>query len=88
MRVKQLAIGLPQKLMKASLSKVKISIIDEVSMVSSLNLAYVHLRLEKLFGGKKWFGARNMLFVGDILQLPVNGMSIFEKITQKICPTN
>ena len=35
-----------QKLMKASLSKVKKFIIDEVSMVSSLNLAYMHLRLQ------------------------------------------
>ena len=60
--------------MKASLSKVKMFIIDEVSMVSSLNLAYMHLRLEELFGGNEWFGTRNMLFVGDILQLqPVNG---------------
>jgi len=30
--------------MKASLSKVKMFIIDEVFMVSSLNLAYMHLR--------------------------------------------
>ena len=73
-----------QKLMKASLSKVKMFIIDEVSMVSSLNLAYMHLRLEELFGGNEWFGARNMLFVGDILQLqPVNGTPVFEKISQK-----
>jgi len=38
---------------------VKMFIIDEVSMVSSLNLAYMHLRLEELFGGNEWFGARN-----------------------------
>ena len=50
-------------------------------MVSSLNLAYMHLRLEELFGGNEWFGAGNMLFVGDILQLqPVNGTPIFEKL--------
>ena len=73
-----------QKLLKSSLSKVKMFIIDEVSMVSSLNLAYMHLRLEELFGGNEWFGSRNMLFVGDLLQLqPVNGMPVFEKITQK-----
>ena len=28
----------------------KLVIVDEVSMVSSLNLAYMHLRLEELFG--------------------------------------
>ena len=44
----------------------------------------MHLRLEELFGGNEWFGAGNMLFVGDILQLqPVNGTPVFEKITQK-----
>ena len=51
----------------------------------------MHLRLEELFGGNEWFGARNMLFVGDILQLQpaVNGMPVFEKIFPKIiCPTN
>ena len=59
-------------------------IIDEVSMVSSLNLAYMLVRLEELFGGNEWFGARNMLFVGDILQLqPVNGTPVFEKISPK-----
>jgi len=57
----------PQELMKASLSEVKMFIIDEVSMVSSLNLAYMHLRLKELFGGNEWFGVRNMLFVGNIL---------------------
>ena len=62
----------------------KLIIIDEISMVSSLNLAYIHLRLDELFGGDEWFGSRNMLFVGDILQLqPVNGSAVFENITQK-----
>ena len=53
-------------------------------MVSSLTLAYIHLRLEELFGGEHWFGSKNMLFVGDILQLPpVNGRPVFEKLTQR-----
>ena len=56
--------------MKTTLRNMKMIIIDEVSMVSSLNLAYMHLRLEELFGGTEWFGSRNMLFVGDLLQLP------------------
>ena len=58
-----------QKVMKKQLLNVKLIIVDEISMVSSLNLAYMHLRLEELFGGDEWFGNRNMLFVGDILQL-------------------
>ena len=42
-------------------------IVDEVSMVSSLNFAYMHLRLEELFGGHSWFGGKNVIFVGDLL---------------------
>ena len=73
-----------QKVMKPKLCRVKLIIIDEISMVSSLNLAYIHLRLEELFGGDEWFGSINMLFVGDILQLqPVNGSAVFENITKK-----
>ena len=72
------------KVMKTSLRNVKIIIIDEVSMVSSLNLAYIHLRLDELFGGNDWFGSRNMIFVGDLLQLQqVNGNPVFERITNK-----
>ena len=55
-----------QKVMKTALRSLKVFIIDEVSMVSSLNLAYVHLRLEELFGGDDWFGARSVLFIGDL----------------------
>ena len=72
-----------QKVMKTKLCRVKLIIIDEISMVSSLNLAYIHLRLEELFGGDEWFGSTNMLFVGYILQLqPVNGSAVFENITK------
>ena len=45
-----------QKVMKTTLRSVKVFIIDEVSMVSSLNLTYMHLRLEELFGSNDWFG--------------------------------
>ena len=73
-----------QKVMKTTLHNVKLFIIDEISMVSSLNLAYMHLRLEELFGGDEWFGSRNMLFVGDLLQLqPVSGSPVFERIASK-----
>ena len=63
-------------------------IIDEVSIVASLNLAYIHLRLEELFGGNEWFGAGNMLFVGDILQLQaVSGDTCLRKNFPKISLT-
>ena len=70
--------------MKTILYNVKLFIIDEISMVSSLNLAYIHMRLEELFGGGEWFGSKNMLFVGDLLQLqPVSGNPVFEKVSTK-----
>ena len=46
-----------QKVMKTTLYNVKLFIIDEISMVSSLNLAYIHMQLEELFGGGEWFGS-------------------------------
>ena len=42
--------------MRNGFRHVKLIIIDEVSMLSSLNLAYIHLRLEELFGDDQWFG--------------------------------
>ncbi len=59
-------------------------IVDDISRVSSLTLAYMRLRLEELFGGCDWFGSRSMLFVGDLLLLqPVSGNPVFEKIGTK-----
>ena len=73
-----------QKVMKTKLRNVKLIVVDEISMVSSLTLTYMHMRLEELFGGEEWFGCRNMMFVGDFLQLqPVNGNPVFQNITQK-----
>ena len=73
-----------QKVMKTTLRNVKMIILDEVSMVSSLNLAYMHLRLEEMFGGNDCFGSKNVMFVGDLLQLPpVSGNPVFDKITTK-----
>ena len=69
-----------QKVMRTNLRSLKLIITDEVSMLSNLNLAYIHLRLEELFGGSgsEYFGSMNMLFVGDILQLPpVTGSLVF-----------
>ena len=64
------------------MSKLRVLIIDEVSMVSNLNLAYIHLRFDDIFARDQWFGGVSVLFVGDILQLPpVNGASVFERIT-------
>ena len=37
-----------QKVIRTNLRSLKLIIIDEVSMLSNLNLAYIHLRLEEL----------------------------------------
>uniref|UniRef100_A0A1X7SM34 ATP-dependent DNA helicase n=1 Tax=Amphimedon queenslandica TaxID=400682 RepID=A0A1X7SM34_AMPQE len=77
-----------QKRMKMTLKNLKIIIVDEVSMVSNLNLAYLHMRLEDIFGTDEWFGSKNILFVGDLLQLPpVNGRPVFNKISNKLVKT-
>ena len=47
-------------------------------------MAYIHLHLDEIFGLDQWFGGVNVLFVGDILQLPpVNGAPVFDRITSK-----
>ena len=76
-----------QKVMRTNLRSLKLIIIDEVSMLSNLNLVYIHLRLEELFGasGGEYFGSMNVLFVGDILQLPpVTGSPVFQKLCNKL----
>ena len=40
----------PLKVMRRSLSKLRFLIINEVSMLSNLNLVYVHIRLDEIFG--------------------------------------
>ena len=73
-----------RKVLYATLKSLKLLIIDEISMVSNLNLAYLHLRLEEIFGGSDWFGLMNVIFVGDLLQLPpVKGAPIFESVNNK-----
>ena len=73
------------KIMRNGFRHVKLIVINEVSMLSSLTLAYIHLRLEELFGGDQWFGSMNVLFLRDMLQLPpVNGSMVFQNIHNKV----
>ena len=51
-------------------------------MVSSINLAYMHLRLEE-FGGNEWFWSKIVLFVGNLQLPPVSGKPVFDRITTK-----
>ena len=73
-----------QKFLRTTFRCLKLLIVDEVSMISSLNLAYLHLRLCELFGNDELFGSVNVLFVGDLLQLPpVSGGLVFDRINSK-----
>ena len=69
----------PQKLVKASLSKVRKFIIDEMSMVSSLNLAYMHLRLDK--------ETCSLLVIFSNYNLSM-GRPFLKKLPKNLCPTN
>ena len=62
------------KIVREKLRNVTLLIIDEVSMVSNVTLLYMHLRLHEIFqtddAENGWFGKRNLLVLGDLLQLP------------------
>ena len=62
------------KVVRHVMHNVTLVIIDEVSMVSNVTLLYIHLRLSEIFQTEEaedgWFGRRNLLFLGDLLQLP------------------
>ncbi|KAI5733727.1 hypothetical protein M8J76_015236 [Diaphorina citri] len=62
------------QVLRADLSDVKLLIIDEVSMISNVTLLFIHLRLTEIFDTNEeddgWFGSRNIIFFGDLLQLP------------------
>jgi len=69
-------------LIKATLKDLKLLIIDEVSMVSSLTLLYIHLRLTEVTGKDDLFGGVSVIFFADLLQLPpVKGNQPFINIT-------
>ena len=70
--------------MRTNLRSLKLVIVDKVWMLSNLNLTYIHLSLEKLFSGTDWYGSKNVIFVGDLLQLlPVNDDPVFSTLNHK-----
>lgn len=63
-------------------------IIDEISMVSNVTLAFINQRLCEIFNTSEvedgWFGRLNILLFGDLLQLqPVNGLPVFDDIPRE-----
>ena len=63
---------------RQTLKSLRLLICDEVSMVSSLTLLYMHLRLTEILNSSEPFGGLSVLFFADLLQLPaVKGNSVF-----------
>lgn len=63
-------------------------IIDEVSTISNITLAYIHMRLVEIFDTIDeeigWFGKRHIVVLGDLLQLsPVREKSPFVKLSPR-----
>ena len=71
---------------REQLNNVSLIIIDEGSMVSNVNLMYLHLRLTETFNTENcensFFGKKHILVFGDLLQLPpVNEGLVFQKLS-------
>ena len=70
------------KTIRTTLQSLKLIIVDEVSMVSSLTLLFVHLRLTEIMSCDDYFGGVSVLFFADFLQLPpVKGNQPFIPVT-------
>jgi len=57
-------------LLKATFKRLKLLILDEVSMVSSLVLLFIHRWLTEIMSCNDLFGGISVLFFADLLQLP------------------
>ena len=65
---------------RSSFEELEVIIMDELSMISADQLYDVHRRLEDILISKDLFGARSVILVGDIMQLPpVKGRPIYSK---------
>ena len=69
---------------RTKFENVKLLIIDEISMVSSILIAKIRNRLQECMCSNKEFGGVSILVLGDLLQLPpVKAAPIFEGNTRK-----
>ena len=65
--------------LRAQMTNLKYVFIDEVSMVGSSLINFVHKRLQEIMGSAKDFGGLSVIFVGDLFQLkPVCDTFIFK----------
>ena len=56
--------------LRRTLKGLKLLIVDEVSMISSITLLYMHLRLTEIMANNDYFGGISVVFFADFLQLP------------------
>jgi len=69
--------------LRKTLKETRLFIIDEISMVSSLLLTYIHLRLSEILAVDLPMGNANCVFLGDFLQLrPVSGNPPYMPLTR------
>ena len=69
-------------IIRQMLKGLKLLIIDELSMVSSLTLMYIHLRLTEVMASNEPFGGISLVCFGDLLQLPpVKGNHPFTSVS-------
>ena len=61
-----------------SLSNIRFVIVDEISLMTSKNLLWLHARLCELKGSRKPFGGLHVVFVGDLFQLRPIGRFVFQ----------
>jgi len=67
---------------RATLKGLRLLIVDEISMVSSITLLFVHLRLTEIMSNNNLFGGISTVFFGDFFQLPpVKGNQPFVPVT-------
>jgi len=68
--------------LRGTLRGLRLLIIDEVSMVSSLTLLFIHLRLTEIMANPQSFGGISVVLFADFLQLPpVKGNQPFVPVT-------
>ena len=56
-------------MLRRTLKSLKLLIVDEVSMISSITLLYMHLRLTEIMANNDYFGGKSVVFFADFLQL-------------------
>jgi len=69
-------------MIRQTLKGLRLLLIDELSMVSSLTLMFIHLRLTEIMSKNDLFGGISLVCFADFLQLPpVKGNQPFVKVT-------